>query len=93
MYEVEYFGNGLYSIDEGNGLTLMLPKNSKQSAQAIADALLDAYARGQSDKESEVNAVLQEAGLDYPLGICGVKDLVMQRDGQQARAEEAERDH
>ena len=93
MYEVEYFGSGLYCIDEGNGLTLMLPKNSKRSAQAIADALRDAYAKGQRDKESEVNAVLQEAGLDYPLGIRGVKDLVMQRDGERARAEEAENDH
>lgn len=93
MYEVEYFGSGLYSIDEGNGLTLMLPRTSRRFAQAVADALQAAYDEGQRDKESEVNAVLQEAGLDYPLGIRGVKDLVMQRDGERARAKEAENDY
>jgi hypothetical protein len=81
LYEVEYFGDGLYAIDEGNGLTLMLPRTSKKFAEAIAQALQAAYAKGQKDKEDEVNAVLQDAGIDYPLGVRGLKDLVQQRDG------------
>jgi hypothetical protein len=53
LYEVEYFGDGLYAIDEGNGLTLMLPRTSKKFAEAIAQALQAAYAKGQKDKQAE----------------------------------------
>ena len=38
----------------------------------------------------DVDALLREAGIEYPLGIAGLHDLVSQRDGEQDRAEEAE---
>lgn len=40
--------------------------------------------------EKDLDGVLHHAGIDYPTGIRGVFDLVAQRDGQTARAEEAE---
>jgi len=38
----------------------------------------------------ELDDILREAGIEYPLGTRGVRDLVNQRDGQRERAEEAE---
>lgn len=93
MFEVDSHTMFVHCIDLGDDTAFVMQGISRTHALAVADALQAVYAKGQSDKESEVNAVLREAGLDYPLGIRGVKDLVMQRDGQQARAEEAERDH
>lgn len=90
MYEVESLGGRLYAIDEGNGFTLMLPRTSKTFAQTIADALEAAYARGRREMEAEVSTVLQDAGLDYPEGIAGVKDLVRQRDGYLQSLQETE---
>lgn len=43
-----------------------------------------------SELLGEINEILRKAGISYPTGLQGVRDLVTQRDGQMDRALEAE---
>lgn len=62
---------------------------------AVNLATLFAWATGHDAAEDSISfadlaSVLNSAGIEYPLGLRGVRDLVAQRDGQRARAEETE---
>lgn len=54
------------------------------------DLLAEERARDLRVFVSQLNLLLRRAGLEYPLGLEGVRDLVRQRDGQRERAEAAE---
>lgn len=43
-------------------------------------------------RSNDLDVILREAGIEYPLGLLGVRDLVMQRNGHRQRAEEAEKE-
>lgn len=58
-------------------------KTKAAEATARATVALEAELEG-------VNVALRAAGIEYPLGARGVRDVAVQRDGQQERAEEAE---
>lgn len=92
MFEVNSSTPFVHHIDLPECQTLVMEGVQRSHALTVAQALRDMYTKGQSDKEHEVNVVLREAGLDYPLGIRGVKDLIQQRNGEHARALEAERE-
>jgi hypothetical protein len=59
--------------------------------QLTADevAVLDRF-RDLLAERDKLNDLLREAGIEYPLGLRGVSDLVDQREGHRQRVEEAE---
>lgn len=68
-------------------------RHNGETVAAVNLATLFAWATGyESDAVSfaDLALILNAAGIEYPLGLRGVHDLITQRDGQRARAEEAE---
>ncbi|HEX8321596.1 hypothetical protein [Longimicrobium sp.] len=77
------------AAEENRARDLVQTQRALGHSLDIAD-IAGAMAEAREEREEALNQILHAAGIDYPLGLRGVRDLVNQRDGHIDRAEESE---